>query len=134
MDLVLNNLQRLIYHKTKPAQTKQFLIPNSIPIFWLQILRDCIRFSSSFSLSLFNSSENFLLLCKRMVFRWSVSDNNSSQVSRTLLSILADLSNAVLWMHSTCPLISKSSNPLTKYFGNHSKCTNYSWYHRHHVK
>ena len=34
------------------------------------------------------------------------------QVSRTLLSILADLKNAVVWMVSTCPLISKSSSSL----------------------
>ena len=38
------------------------------------------------------------------------------QVSRTLLSTLADLNNAVVWIVSTCPLISKSSsssmNPL----------------------
>ena len=35
------------------------------------------------------------------------------QDSRTFLSILADLRNAFLWMISTCPLISKSSRPLT---------------------
>ena len=32
--------------------------------------------------------------------------------SRTVLSILADVNNAVVWMVSTCPLISKSSNPV----------------------
>ena len=46
-----------------------------------------------------------------MVFRWSLSDSKSPQVSRTLLSILADLSNAVVCMVSTRPLISKSSSP-----------------------
>ena len=40
-----------------------------------------------------------------MVFLWSLYDNKS-QVSRTLLSILGDLNNAVVWMVSTCPLIS----------------------------
>ena len=39
------------------------------------------------------------------------SDNKSPQVSRTLLSILADLNNAVVWMVFTFPLISKSSSP-----------------------
>ena len=46
-----------------------------------------------------------------MVFQWSLSDSKSPQVSRILLSILADLKNAVVWMVSTCPLISKSSSP-----------------------
>ena len=49
-----------------------------------------------------------------MVFHWSLSDNKSPQVSRTLLSILADFNTAVVWMVSTRPIISKSSssNPL----------------------
>ena len=47
-----------------------------------------------------------------MVFHWSLSDSNSSQVSGTLLSVLADLNNAVVWMVSTCPIISKSSSPF----------------------
>ena len=34
-----------------------------------------------------------------------LSDSKSSQVSRTLLSILADLNHAVAWIVSTCPLI-----------------------------
>ena len=33
------------------------------------------------------------------------------QVSKTLLSILADLNHAVIWIISTFPLIFKSSNP-----------------------
>ena len=51
-----------------------------------------------------------------MVFHWSLSDSKSPQVSRTRLSILAVLSNAVVWIVSTRPLTSKSSrtfnNPL----------------------
>ena len=47
-----------------------------------------------------------------MVFQWSLSDSNNLQISRTLLSILADL-NAVVWMVSASPLISKSSNLFT---------------------
>ena len=39
-------------------------------------------------------------------------------VSRTLLTILADLNYAVVvWMISTCPLISKFSSPFTKLLG-----------------
>ena len=48
-----------------------------------------------------------------MVFYRRLSPGKAPQVSRTLLSILADLSNAVVWMVSTLPLISKSSSPLT---------------------
>ena len=51
-----------------------------------------------------------------MVFTWIRSDNKSPQVSRTLLSILAVLNNAVVWMVSTRLPTSKSSslfsNPL----------------------
>ena len=51
-----------------------------------------------------------------MVFHWSLSDSKSPQVSRTLLSILTILNNAVVFMVSTRPPTSKSSslfsNPL----------------------
>ena len=40
-----------------------------------------------------------------------LSDCNSPQVFKTLLSILADLNNAVIWTVSNRPVISKSSNP-----------------------
>ena len=48
-----------------------------------------------------------------MVFHLSFSDNKSPQVSRTLLSILADLNNDVVWVVSTRPLISESSSHFT---------------------
>ena len=48
-----------------------------------------------------------------MVFHWSLSDGQSPQVSRTLLSILTDLNNAVFGTVSTLPVISKSSSPCT---------------------
>ena len=48
-----------------------------------------------------------------MVSHWSLSDSMSPQVSRTLLSILANLNTAVVWMVSIRPLISKSSGPST---------------------
>ena len=51
-----------------------------------------------------------------MVFHWSLRDSKSTQVSRTLLSILAVLNNAVIWMVSTRLPTSNSSssfsNPL----------------------
>ena len=46
-----------------------------------------------------------------MVSHRSLSDSKSPQVSRTLLSILADLNNVVVWMVSTRPIISESSGP-----------------------
>ena len=48
-----------------------------------------------------------------MVFYWSLSDRKSPQVSKTLLSILAVLHNAVVWMVSTRPPTSKSSSPFS---------------------
>ena len=47
-----------------------------------------------------------------MVFHWSLSDSKSCQVCRTLLSILAVLNNAVVWMVSTRPPTSTSSSPF----------------------
>ena len=47
-----------------------------------------------------------------MVLHWCLSDSKSPQVSRTRLRILAVLSNAVVWIVSTCPPISKSSRPF----------------------
>ena len=47
-----------------------------------------------------------------MVFHWILSDSKSPQVSRTLLSILADLSKVVVWIVSNRPLIYKSSCPF----------------------
>ena len=48
-----------------------------------------------------------------MVFHWSLSDSKSPQVSRTLLSILAVLNNAVVWMVSPRLSTSKSSSPFS---------------------
>ena len=48
-----------------------------------------------------------------MVFHWSLRDNKSPQVSRTLLSILAVLNNAVVRMVSNRPPTSKSSSPFS---------------------
>ena len=48
-----------------------------------------------------------------MVFHWSVSVSKSTQVSRTILSILANSNNAIFWMVSTHPLISKCSSSCT---------------------
>ena len=47
-----------------------------------------------------------------MIFHWSLSNSKYPQVSRTRLSILAVLSNAVVWIVSTRPPTSKSSRPF----------------------
>ena len=47
-----------------------------------------------------------------MVFHWSVIDSKSSQVSRTLLTILVVHNNVVVWMVSTRPPTFKSSSPF----------------------
>ena len=55
---------------------------------------------------IFPTSDGF----SQMVSHWSLSDIKSPQVSRTLLGIL---NNAVVWMVSTRPIISKSFSPCT---------------------
>ena len=47
-----------------------------------------------------------------MIFHLSLSDDKSPQVSRSLLSILANLNNAVVWMVLAYSLISSSSSLL----------------------
>ena len=53
-----------------------------------------------------------------MIFHWSPSDSNFPQVSRTLLSILADLNNAVVCMVSILSLISISPSFFFELLGN----------------
>ena len=48
-----------------------------------------------------------------MVYPWNLSGNKSPQVSRTLLSILAYLDNAVVSIAYSFPFISKSSTSFT---------------------
>ena len=48
---------------------------------------------------------------------WSVSDTQSHQVSRTLLSNLADLNNAVVWIVLIRTPISNCSNPFSNSLG-----------------
>ena len=49
------------------------------------------------------------------VFHWSLSDSMSPHISRTLLSIVVDLKNSVVWIVFTRPFISESSSPLTNF-------------------
>ena len=52
-----------------------------------------------------------------MVFHCSSGDSKSPQVSRTLLNILTDLNNVVIWIVSARLLISKSSCPFINTLG-----------------
>ena len=60
--------------------------------------------------------ESFSRQCWLMVLQRSLSDSNSHQVSGTLLSFLADLDNASVWMVSTCTFVSKFFSPCTNPF------------------
>ena len=89
-------------------------MPNSIPISWLYILIVCIKVSSSFtffanSLMSFIISASFSYQLRLIVFHWSLNVSKSPKVFITLLHILADLNNAVVWMVSILPLISNFS-------------------------
>ena len=68
-----------------------------------------------------------------MVFHWSLSDRKFTQVSRTLLNILADLNNVDFQMVSILPLISDSCRlpPPHQLVRDRFTCTSHDWYHRH---
>ena len=51
----------------------------------------------------------------------SLSDNKSPQVSRTLISILADLISAVVWIEWILPLISNSSSVFSRHLRSFSR-------------
>ena len=63
-----------------------------------------------------------------MDFHWSLRDSKSPQVSRTALSILAGLKNAVVSMASAHPLFSISSGRHHQVFGDNSERINYNWH------
>ena len=81
----------------------------------VEILISCTIPSGSpfFTQGLYSFGESFSHQEKRMDFHWRLRDSKSSQVSRSLLSILAILDNDVVRMVSTDPLIAKSSSPFT---------------------
>ena len=72
----------------------------------------CIYIMIIYKLYFFFFQEFFTLMLAD-IFLWSWSDSKSPQMSRTLLSILADLKSAVVWMVS----------------GDCTECTNHNWYH-----
>ena len=58
---------------------------------------------------LFYSFQTFSHQHQPMASHWNLNGSKSPQVSRTFLSFLVDLNNAVVWMVSTRPLMSTSS-------------------------
>ena len=68
-------------------------------------------------LLLFYTFESFLPQRLLRVSHRCSSVSKSPQVFKTFLSILANLNNAVVWIISTCPLISKSSYPFINFLG-----------------
>ena len=75
--------------------------------FMFYIFLSFLARSRLLSLLLF-SLESFSRKHLLIVFHWSLSDSRSPQLFLTLLSILVDLNNVLVWMDSTHPLISNS--------------------------
>ena len=69
----------------------------------------------------FYSFETFSHQDSLMVFPLGLSDNKSPQVFRILLSILANLNNAVFWMVSTRPTYSQVPHSLYRSFVDRTK-------------
>ena len=88
----------------------------SLRILWVTYFRTDSGSCIHHLFLLFLLLDNFLHQPQLMVFLSSLSESKSPHVSRTLFNILADLNNAVVWMVTFSPLISKSSSP----FINHS--------------
>ena len=63
-----------------------------------------------------------------MVFHWGLIDSKSLQVFRTLLSILANLNNAVVCIGLILFLISNSFSLFFQTNRDCSKCSKYNWY------
>ena len=72
---------------------------------FFQITKICYGCSTAPSVFVTTHCEFFTLV----VFHWSLNASKSPQVSRTLQSILSDLSNTEVWMFSILPPISNFS-------------------------
>ena len=98
----------LTFCQTKQKQSK-YLTTNNVVRFCIGV---CISFSLLLFLLLllFSPQEFFSSALTDGLSRWS--DSKSPQVSRTLLSILAVLNDAVLLMVPTRPPTTKSSSPF----------------------
>ena len=66
----------------------------------------------------------------QVAFHLGLRDRKSPQITRTLLSILADLNQAVVWIVSILLRFSILLVPFQSLWDS-SKCANSNWYHRH---
>ena len=71
------------------------------------------RFGLLFGIIIIIINRNFSYQRMLMVFHWRLSNNKFPQVSRNLLSILANFNNPLVLGVFTGPLIFMSSNPFT---------------------
>ena len=118
----------LFFHSMVRRNGKFFF---NLPLQLTQSLAFCLGLGIFLLSLLFYYFEKFSYQCLLMVSHESASDSKFPHVFRTLLSIQANLNNAVVWMISIRPLISKSTSPCTNPFGDCTDCTDYNWYHRH---
>ena len=92
------------------------MVASSLPPSFLDTYKWSTKYFGCKSLPLFYPLLGFSHQRWLIVFHGSLSECKSSQASRTLHSILADLNNAIVWIVSSRFLISKSSslstNPL----------------------
>ena len=79
-------------------------------------------------------ANNYFTPCEyfnQEILYWNLSDNKSPQVSRTFLSIRADLNNSVVWVASILPLISSFpslfSRPPTTVESPSPSCSTVFW-------
>ena len=70
--------------------------------------------------------ESFSHWRQQVAFHISSSNSKSSQVFRTLLNILADLNNAVVWMVSNSSSYFQVVKSLYQSFSDCTKSTNYN--------
>ena len=133
----LNYLNTSLQFSTLPTTPQRFNLQNCIRLqaYWFMLFYICLCISEKLDLTnkgeikyqetilfiiyyhYYIAPSKFLHLHWWIVFHPSVSKSKSPQVLKTLLTILADLSNAVVWIVSACPLISDSFSFLTMTLG-----------------
>ena len=117
-----NNILKL--HLTFEQQEEHTINPGHFKNINLQVLSPKLSCKKRAALHLWDKDYFYYHYCyyyysffshqlTLMVFHWSLSDSKSPQVSRTLLSILTVLNNAIVWMVSTRRPTSKSSSPFS---------------------
>ena len=104
------------YERLAKALNLPFLWSLQAPYLTRFVFTLVILVASNFRWSIINHYSYYysLWVFHTSINEWSfsgLSDNKPFQVSRTLLNILVNLNNAVIWMVLTLPLISNSLSP-----------------------